>query len=93
MTYDDIKLKYPKKIGEVIAKSEDGENYIIKVSDDKIYEVVPIAYYVWEMCDGNHTVEQIVGEISKEAGLPVEQIKDTIALIIGELEKASLVSL
>ncbi|MEM0173096.1 MAG: PqqD family protein [Sulfolobaceae archaeon] len=92
-SYEDIKSKLPKKIGEVIAKSEDNENFIIKVSDDKIYEVVPVAYYIWEMCDGSHTVEQIVDEISREAGIPAEQLRETVALIISELEKASLISI
>jgi len=92
-SYEEIKSKFPKKMGEVIAKSEDNENFIIKVSDDKIYEVVPVAYYIWEMCDGSHTVEQIVDEISKEAGIPPEQLRETIALIISELEKASLISI
>lgn len=73
-------------------RSEDGENYVIKVEEDKVYEVAPIAYYVWSLCDGNSTVDEIITKISSEAELSQDQVRDPVVMVISELANASLVS-
>ncbi|MBP1357294.1 MAG: PqqD family protein, partial [Sulfolobus sp.] len=73
--------------------TEDGSNYIVKLSDEKVYELAPIAYYIWDMCDGQKTVEDIVSQVSKEASLPIEQVKDPVVAILDELMKADLVKM
>lgn len=93
MNFEEVKDLKPQKIGEFIDKSEDGEGYIIKVSEDKVYELAPIAYYVWELCDGNKTVTQILSQISQEANLSVDQVRDPILMVLDELKKASLITM
>ncbi|MDT7875216.1 MAG: PqqD family protein [Sulfolobus sp.] len=93
MNFEEVKDLKPQKIGEFIDKSEDGEGYIIKVSEDKVYELAPIAYYVWELCDGNKTVTQILTQISQEANLSVDQVRDPILMVLDELKKASLITM
>ncbi|BAB65498.1 MULTISPECIES: PqqD family protein [Sulfolobaceae] len=93
MNFDEVKNLKPQKIGEFLDKSEDGEGYIVKVSEDKVYELAPIAYYVWDLCDGEKTVDQIVTQISQEANLSVEQVRDPILMVLDELKKASLISM
>ncbi|MFP3225651.1 MAG: PqqD family protein [Sulfolobaceae archaeon] len=93
MNFEEVKDLKPQKIGEFIDKSEDGEGYIIKVSEDKVYELAPIAYYVWELCDGNKTVTQILTQISEEANLSVDQVRDPILMVLDELKKASLITM
>jgi len=93
MNFNEVRDLKPQKIGEFIDKTEDGEGYIVKVSEEKIYELAPIAYYVWELCDGEKTVEQIITQISTEANLPVEQVRDPILMVLDELQKNSLISM
>jgi hypothetical protein len=93
VNFEEVKDLKPQKIGEFIDKSEDGEGYIIKVSEDKVYELAPIAYYVWELCDGNKTVTQILTQISEEANLSVDQVRDPILMVLDELKKASLITM
>lgn len=93
MNFEEVKDLKPQKVGEFIDKSEDGEGYIIKVSEDKVYELAPIAYYVWELCDGNKTVTQILTQISQEANLSVDQVRDPILMVLDELKKASLITM
>lgn len=92
MNFEEIKDKKPKKVGELVDKSEEGDNYIVKVSDDKIYELAPIAYYIWAMCDGNRSVNDIVTELSREANLDESQVRDPVVMVLDELEKASLIT-
>ncbi len=93
MSYDDIKDRKPRREGEYVDKSEDGEKYIIKLSDDKIYEVAAVAYYIWSMCDGDRTVGQIIQEISKEAQIEEEQIRGPIVAVLEQLQQAALISI
>ncbi|ACP37053.1 PqqD family protein [Saccharolobus islandicus] len=92
MNFEDVKDKKPKKIGELIDRSEENENYIVKVAEDKVYELAPIAYYIWTMCDGNKSVDEIVNELSKEANLDISQVRDPVVMVLDELEKASLIA-
>ncbi|ACP34348.1 conserved hypothetical protein [Sulfolobus islandicus Y.G.57.14] len=92
MNFEDVKDKKPKKIGELIDRSEENENYIVKVAEDKVYELAPIAYYIWTMCDGNRSVDEIVNELSKEANLDISQVRDPVVMVLDELEKASLIA-
>jgi hypothetical protein len=87
----DLSNSKPMRNGELI--NQEGENYYIKISDDKVYEVAPVAYYIWYMCDGNSTVDQIIERISKEANLSIEQLHDPVYTIIRELLKAELISI
>mgnify|MGYP001772478639 CR=1 FL=1 len=93
MNFDEVKGLKPQKIGEFLDKSEDGEGYIVKVSEEKVYELAPIAYYVWELCDGEKTVEQIITQISTEANIPSEQVRDPILMVLDELQKNALISM
>jgi hypothetical protein len=92
VNFEDVKDKKPKKIGELIDRSEENENYIVKVAEDKVYELAPIAYYIWTMCDGNKSVDEIVNELSKEANLDISQVRDPVVMVLDELEKASLIA-
>lgn len=93
MNFDEVKNLKPQKVGEFLDKSEDGEGYIIKISEEKVYELAPIAYYVWELCDGEKTVDQIVTQISTEANIPSEQVRDPILMVLDELQKNALISM
>lgn len=93
MSYEDIKDRKPRREGEYMDKSEDGEKYIIKLSEDKIYEVAAVAYYIWAMCDGDRTVDQIIQEISKEAQIEEDQIRGPIVAVLEQLQEASLITI
>jgi len=93
VNFDEVKNLKPQKVGEFLDKSEDGEGYIIKISEEKVYELAPIAYYVWELCDGEKTVDQIVTQISTEANIPSEQVRDPILMVLDELQKNALISM
>jgi hypothetical protein len=90
--FDEIKDKRPSKAGEFVGKEEEGENYYVKLDEERVYELAPIAYYVWSMCTGEKTVSEIVQEISEEAQLPQDQVREPVAMIINELAKVSLVN-
>ncbi|QKR00493.1 PqqD family protein [Metallosphaera tengchongensis] len=93
LNFDDIKDKKPRREGEYIEKSEDGEKFIIKLAEDRVYEVAAVAYYIWAMCDGDKTVNDIIQEISKEAQIEEDQIRAPIVAVLEQLQEAALISI
>ncbi len=100
MEFNEMKEKKPSKKGEFLDMAEDGQNFIIKLSDDKVFEVHPVAYYVWSLCDGNTSVETIVDRIEEEikkepegsqSEITKDQLIEPVVTILNELEKASLI--
>ncbi len=100
MEFDEMKEKKPTKKGEFLDMAENGENFIIKLGEDKVFEVHPVAYYVWSLCDGNTSVEAIVDKIEEEikkesegtqGEITKDQLITPVVTILNELEKASLI--
>ena len=91
MNYEEIKGAKPQKRGKVVDVLDDQDSYVIQLDENKIFQVASIAYYVWEMCDGTRTVQDIVGEISKEANLSEAEVSGPITQILEELSKAELI--
>ena len=91
MNYEEIKGAKPLKRGKVVDVLEDQDSYVIQLDENKIFQVASIAYYVWEMCDGTKTVQDIVDEISKAANLSEAEVSGPVTQILEELSKAELI--
>ncbi|MCG2871148.1 MAG: PqqD family protein [Sulfolobaceae archaeon] len=91
MNYEEIKDAKPQKRGKVVDVLEDQDSYVIQLDENKIFQVASIAYYVWEMCDGTKTVQDIVDEISKAANLSEAEVSGPVTQILEELSKAELI--
>ncbi|MCQ4449330.1 MAG: PqqD family protein [Sulfolobales archaeon] len=91
MNYEEIKDAKPQKRGKVVDVLEDQDSYVIQLDENKIFQVASIAYYVWEMCDGTKTVQDIVGEISRAANLSEAEVSGPVTQILEELSKAELI--
>jgi len=91
MNYEEIKGAKPQKRGKVVDVLEDQDSYVIQLDENKIFQVASIAYYVWEMCDGTKTVQDIVDQISKAANLSEEEVSGPVTQILEELSKAELI--
>ncbi|MCQ4335386.1 MAG: PqqD family protein [Sulfolobaceae archaeon] len=91
MNYEEIKDAKPQKRGKVVDVLEDQDSYVIQLDENKIFQVASIAYYVWEMCDGTKTVQDIVDEISRAANLSEAEVSGPVTQILEELSKAELI--
>jgi hypothetical protein len=91
MNYEEIKGAKPQKRGKVVDVLEDQDSYVIQLDENRIFQVASIAYYVWEMCDGTKTVQDIVDEISKAANLSEAEVSGPVTQILEELSKAELI--
>jgi len=74
--------------GTAVGKGEEG--YIVSLDEEHAYSLNPAAFYVWLLCDGELTVNEIIDKIAKSTGLERSELEEPVKLIINELVKVSL---
>ncbi|MEM0453601.1 MAG: PqqD family protein [Sulfolobales archaeon] len=97
-TYERVKELKPLKAGNELGF--DGQNYLIALSESDVYALAAGAYYVWSLCSGEKTVEQLVKDITAELSTASEgkekveedELKEPVAMILEQLAKVGLVS-
>jgi len=85
----EIKGKKPLKQGRFIG--EEGDKFYIALSEEEVYELSPVVYYIWLMCDGEHTVEEILDKLSEDVEISREELVKPLTLVFDSLYKANLV--
>ncbi|MCC6032980.1 MAG: PqqD family protein [Desulfurococcaceae archaeon] len=94
LTYEDIKNKVPVKQG--VELGIEGDNYLVGISEEKIYSLSLSAFYVWQLCDGSRNVEELATHIMqdlKESSQEISEseLKEVLTLILGQLHEAELI--
>ncbi|MEL9997180.1 MAG: PqqD family peptide modification chaperone [Sulfolobales archaeon] len=95
--YERIRELKPSKTGNELGF--DGQNYLVALSENDVYALAAGAYYVWSLCDGEKSVEQLVKDIVTELNsisekkVSEDELKEPIASIVDQLAKVGLVTL
>ncbi len=94
LTYEEIKNKKPLKQGMELGVEND--NYLVGISEDRIYSLSLSAFYVWQLCDGSKSVEDLIGRVIEDLKtspqeLKESELKDILTLILGQLQEAELI--
>ena len=74
--------------GTAMGKGDEG--YIVSLDEEHAYSLNPAAFYVWLLCDGELTVDEIIDKIAESTGLKRDDLEEPVRLIINELVKVSL---
>ncbi|MEM4101753.1 MAG: PqqD family protein [Desulfurococcaceae archaeon] len=88
--YMEMKNLKPVRSGEFIGVEKD--KFYVQLSEEEVYELSPLAYYIWALCDGEHSVEDITRDISENALVPLYQVVEPVLIVLEEMKKANLVS-
>jgi len=87
--YDVIKDVVPERRGDFIGL--EGDKFYVALSEEEVYELSPLAYYVWALCSGDLTVEEIARQISESADVDINMVIEPLLIVLEELKKAGLV--
>ncbi len=73
----------PLHKSNLLLKDLGGEFLIYSAEHKEIHVINPTAQLIWELCDGTHTVDEIVQELRAHFSIPVESdvttdIQDTL---------------
>jgi len=75
--------------GEFLGVERD--KFYVAVSEEEVYELSPLAYYIWALCDGEHTVKDIAVDISNNANVPYHEVIEPLLIVLDQMIKAGLV--
>ncbi|ADV64701.1 PqqD family protein [Desulfurococcus mucosus] len=88
--FNELKGVKPVRQGEFLG--EEKEKFYVALSEEEVYELSALAYYVWVMCDGEHTVGELAEAISKEAQVDFNDVVEPLVVALDQLHEAGLVN-
>ena len=81
--------KLPKaRVSEFVVQRIDDETLVYDLTNDRAHHLNKTISLIWEKCDGETTIAEITGLLSKELNMSIES--DFIWLALDELNKANL---
>jgi hypothetical protein len=74
----------PKRGNQVIAQKAAHELLLLNMEDGNYYSLNETGGRIWELCDGNRTVSQVVAALAAEYEVPYSTLEgDVIELLEG----------
>jgi coenzyme PQQ biosynthesis protein PqqD len=61
------------------------------MDDGNYYSLNEIGSRIWELCDGNHSVSQLVGTLAAEYNAPNEDLENDVAELLETLQSGKLI--
>ncbi|MCD6300539.1 MAG: PqqD family protein [Staphylothermus sp.] len=87
--FQEIKILKPTRQGVFLGEEE--EKFYVAKSEEEVYELSALAYYVWLLCDGEHTVEEMVSKMSQDVKVSEEEVIEPLVIALDSLSHAGLV--
>jgi hypothetical protein len=82
----------PKKREDLAIQEVGNEFMLYDETNEKIHVLNHTAYLIWKLCDGNHTINDIENEISKNySKTEYSDILQDIGAIIEDFDKIKLI--
>jgi hypothetical protein len=81
----------PKRGAQVIAQKAANDLLLFNIDDGNYYSLNEIGSRIWELCDGNHSVSQLVGVLAAEYNAPNEDLEKDVAELLETLQSGNLI--
>ncbi len=69
----------------------DGDGVLIDVAAKSAYVLNRTAWAIWELCDRQHSADEIIAELARRWGIDEEQATPGCLRVLASLEAAELV--
>jgi hypothetical protein len=84
---------YPTRRSGVRARAVDGEMLLLDRQQQLVHQLNSTASYIWERCDGGHTLMTIADELGQVFDVDSETVTRDVAAAVRQLETAGLVDI
>lgn len=82
----------PVHAEEVIAQKAAGTLVLLHLGSGQYYSLDEVGIRVWELCDGAHSISEIVSTICQEYATAADQVEQDVLDLVEELSGEHLVS-
>lgn len=80
----------PRRRSDVRVRSIDGETVVLDRARELIHQLNPSASLIWMLCDGDHTVGQMVRELSGAFEVTVAVAEQDVAAVLDRFGRLGL---
>ena len=86
-----VELKDKKPMRQGLFLGEENDKFYVAKSENEIYELSALVYYVWLISDGEHTVEELVDRMSHDIQVERDEVIEPLVLALNSLSKVDLI--
>lgn len=83
----------PKCTPQVIAQKASNEWLLLNMEDGQYFSLSEIGGKVWELCDGNHNISQIVAALAGEYDAPADVLEQDVVELLEDFKNGKLIAL
>jgi coenzyme PQQ biosynthesis protein PqqD len=74
----------------ILAQEAHGQTVLLRLADGGYYALDEVGARIWELCDGERAVKEIVEALCAEFDAPEETIRADVLEFIGDLRREQL---
>jgi coenzyme PQQ biosynthesis protein PqqD len=91
MTANDVSLdERPQRQDGVLAQQAQGQTVLLRLVDGGYYALDEVGARIWELCDGQRAVAEVVAALCAEFEAPAATIRADALEFIGDLRRERL---
>ena len=91
MTANDVSLdERPQRQDGVLAQQAQGQTVLLRLRDGGYYALDEVGARIWELCDGQRAVAEVVAALCAEFEAPAATIRADALEFIGDLRRERL---
>jgi hypothetical protein len=81
----------PKRGDQVIAQKAANDLVLLNMADGNYYSLNEIGGKVWELCDGNRSVSQVIAALAGEYDIPDQVLEADILELLEDFRRGKLI--
>jgi len=82
----------PKRGNQVIVQKAASDILLLNMEDGHYYSLNEVGGRVWELCDGIHTVSQVVASLASEYETPYLELEKDVMELLEDFRKGKLIA-
>jgi hypothetical protein len=81
----------PKRKERILKQAAAGTSVLLKLDGGQYFALNEVGGRIWDLCDGRHTVSEIIAILSSEYDMPAETIEHDLGELLTNLANENLV--
>ncbi len=81
----------PKRGDQVIVQRAANDLLLFNMEDGNYYSLNEIGGRIWELCDGNHSVSQVIGALAVEYDASEQVLEQDVLELLQDFRKGKLI--
>jgi hypothetical protein len=82
---------HPERKEQVIAQKASSDFLLFDMNDGNYYALNEVGCRIWELCDGNHSIAQIIETLAAEYDASPESLAKDVLELIEKLQSGKLI--